>query len=227
MIRCLIVDDDKLTRTSLEHLCKKEQGIEVVGACENVSAALTILESEPVELILLDIEMPEQTGFDLLAQLPIIPYVIIISSKEEYAYEAFQYEVNDYLKKPVTPARFKAAVSKVKSDESPADAPEPESIFIKADGKFIQLNLGDIDFIENVGDYVRFHTERGNYIVYSTMKNLDKRLPSSRFMKVHRSYIVNLRKIIDIEENTLLIKKHVIPISRANKSPLIARLNMI
>ena len=91
MLKCLIVDDDPMTRMSLAHLCKKEKDIEIIGSCENVKNALGVLRSQSVDVLFLDIEMPEATGFDLLEAIPVMPYVVIISSKEEYAFDAFQY----------------------------------------------------------------------------------------------------------------------------------------
>ena len=227
MLKCLIVDDDQMSRLSLAHLCKIEKDIELVGLCENVKDALGVLRTQTVDVIFLDIEMPEATGFDLLEAIPVMPYVVIVSSKEEYAFNAFQYQVSDYLKKPISLIRFKQAIQKVKIDQEQEEKVDSENIFIKSEGKFIQLLFDDIDFIENVGDYVKFVTERGNFIVHSTMKKLDEKLPSTKFIKVHRSFIVKLSKIIYIEDNTLVIKKSVIPISRANKSDLLNRLNMI
>ena len=227
MLKCLIVDDDKMSRTSLSHLCAKDKNIELVATCENVKDALDVLTEQPVDLIFLDIEMPEASGFDLLEATVVMPHVVIISSKKEYAFDAFQYQVSDYLQKPVSWIRFKQAVEKIRSENSRESRTDSKSVFVKSEGKLIQLKVYDIDYIENVGDYAKFVTERGNHIVYITMKKLIEKLPQNQFMKVHRSFIVNLNKIKDIEDNTLVIKKKVIPISRANKAELINRLNLI
>lgn len=228
MTRCIIVDDDQMSRLSLERLCGKVEGLEMVAICENVASALEIMKKEAIDLLFLDIEMPEATGFDLLEQCPVIPEVIITSSKEQYAFNAFQYQVADYLKKPIMYPRFRQAVEKVlmKSRPEPSKQ-EKDSVFIKVDGRLIQLKYDEILYIENVGDYVRFHTDKDKYVVYNTLKSLAEKLPEGKFLKVHRSYIVNLSHIVDIEEGTIVIRKSVIPVSRANRSALMNRLNLV
>jgi DNA-binding LytR/AlgR family response regulator len=233
MLNCLIVDDDRMSRLSLERLCGKMDALHVVASCENVQEAMTVVEKQAIDLFFLDIEMPGGSGFDLLESCAYVPEVIITTSKKEYAFEAFQYQVSDYLKKPILFPRFRQAVDKILlqhqqlEDRPSTRSPHTESIFIKVDGKFVQLKLKEVLYIENIGDYVRFHTEKENYVVYSTLKKLASKLPSDQFLKVHRSYIVNMSHIRDIEEGTIVIGNKVIPVSRVNRPILMDRLNLI
>lgn len=226
MITCLIVDDEIMSRKLLENHINKNEHLKLVKQCENVKSAIDYLSENEVDLIFLDIEMPGANGFELIEQCPILPFIIITSSKEEYAYEAFEYQVDDYLRKPIKIPRFQQAIQKI-INKNIKPSNDHDSIFIKVDGKHVKIELKDILFIENVGDYVKFKMNEKSFIVHSTLKRLIQKLPQKKFMKVHRSFIINLDKIVDIEENSLLIQDHLIPVSRANKAPLMERLNLI
>ncbi|MEN7551368.1 LytTR family DNA-binding domain-containing protein [Rapidithrix thailandica] len=227
-LNCIIVDDDLMARKSLERLCLKSDNLNLVATCENGEQALDTLQEGDIDLVFLDMEMPELSGIDLLDACPVMPQVVVISGEEKYAYDAFQYQVADYLKKPINYIRFKAAVEKVLATYTIQHSIEPEdAIFIKVDGRYVRIQFSDIFYIENVGDYVQFHLTKKALIVYSTLKSLADRLPKDKFLKIHRSYIVNLDKIVDIEENTLVVKDKVIPISRANKPQLMKKLNFL
>ena len=150
------------------------------------------------------------------------------TSKTEYAYNAFQYNVTDYLKKPFTYQRFLEAIQKVskKSEQENGNA-EQDHLFIKSDGKLIRLHNDDILFIESMGDYVKFITPSKKYITHNTIKNLETKVNPQVFMKVHRSYIVNFTKINDIQENVLFINGNMIPISKTHKSGVMQKINII
>lgn len=228
-LTCIIVEDELMARRSLQRLCEQYNSLEVLATFDNATDALAFLAEQSVDLIWLDVEMPGLSGLDLLEQLPSIPYVVLTTSKTEYAYDAFQYQVTDYLKKPISMPRFKIAVEKVlelhaRSKSGPTAA--QKEIYIKTDGRYIRLPFDSISYIENTGDYVKIHTSKQTHIVYSTMKYLEEKL-GVQFLRVHRSYIVHLDKIVDIEENTLVISNKVIPISRANKPELMNRLNLL
>lgn len=228
-LTCIIVDDDVMSARSLQRLCEQHNALEVLATFERATDALDYLTEQSVDLIWLDIEMPELSGFDLLEQLPSIPYVVLTSSKTEYAFDAFQYQVTDYLKKPITRPRFNIAVEKVL--DLSARAPqtltdEQQEIYVKTDGRYIRLPFETISYVENIGDYVKIITSNQSHVVYATMKSMEEKL-GTRFLRVHRSYIVHLNKIVDIEDNTLVVSNKVIPISRANKPELMNRLNLI
>jgi len=228
-LRCIIVDDEIMARKSLQKLCEQHSALELVAICENVQQALKVLEQNEIDLIWLDVEMPEMTGFDLLEKITTTTtQVILTTSKIEYAYDAFQYQVTDYLKKPITGPRFNLAVEKVLDLRQKKDSPQQQhnEIYIKHEGRYIRLPYSDIQFVENIGDYVKIYTSKQAYIIHTTMKSLEEKL-GKQFLRVHRSFIVHLDKIVDIEENNLVISNKVIPISRANKSELMNRLNML
>lgn len=230
-IRTLIVEDEIMARKSLEKLCNNNESIELIGICENAEDALAVIEREDVELLLLDIEMPGISGLELLEKIPYLPQVVFTTSKKEYAFEAFEYEITDFLKKPITASRFIKAIEKVSDNinqlnKSLSLSAENE-MYLKQDGRFIRVPYSSVLYFENVGDYVKVYTDDGNYIIYGALKAIDAKLTYPGFLKVHRSYIVNLQKIKDIEDNTLVIEKKVIPISRAHKSTLMKTINII
>ncbi|MEM6379451.1 MAG: LytTR family DNA-binding domain-containing protein [Bacteroidota bacterium] len=228
-LRTMIVDDDAMARKSVHTLCKKVPSLDVVAICEDAETAIEILKEQAIDLILLDIELQGMSGIDLLRELVQQPQVIFITSETKYAYEAFQYQVTDYLQKPIKIKRFQEAINKAGKVQREIDSYKQRStdIYIKVEGRFVRLSYDDILFFEYVGDYVKINTSNGRFIIHSTLKNIDQKLKDSRFLKVHRSFIINLDKIKDIEENSLVIQGTVIPISRANKPILLSRLNFL
>ena len=229
ILKCLIVDDDLMARKSIERLCERNEHLQLLGIFDNGNDALAYLEKESVDLLFLDIEMPELSGIELLNQLIELPMVIFTTSKTEYAFDAFEFQAIDFIKKPITAQRFEQAVTKAfdTAKKHQIYKTQTSDIYVREDGRFIRVPCDDIQFFENVGDYVRVKTIKAQYIIHGTLKSIDEKLNDSRFLKIHRSFIVNLDKIKDIEENSLVIEKNVIPISRANKSELMARLKIL
>jgi DNA-binding LytR/AlgR family response regulator len=234
-ITCVIVEDLQVAAEYTRKCCEKSGMLQVMGHFTNVADALEFLNNNTVDVLFLDVEMPGATGFDLLDQLGYSPKVILTTSKPEYAYNAFEYHVVDFLKKPFTYQRFLEALQKVAVQENTANAGSPNGIttnsdnhiFIKSDGKLVRLNNEDILYIESMGDYVKFVTTEKKYITHNTIKALEEKVNKNCFMKVHRSYIINLTKIDDIRENDLFIKGIEIPISKAHKQDVLRRLNII
>jgi DNA-binding LytR/AlgR family response regulator len=235
MIQCIIVDDDPLARKSLERLCLRQESLALAGAFERAADAISFLEEteDPVDLIFLDVEMPEMTGIEFLDRLTVMPMVIFTTSNPEYAFDAFEYKAIDFLKKPISIPRFDQAVAKAleisskNQDYLSTSAGNSNELYIKEDGRYIRVNCDEILFFENVGDYIRIKTTTGQHIIHGTLKAIDDKLKDPRFLKVHRTYIVNLSKIKDIEEGTLVIDKTVIPISRAHRQELMSRLKIL
>ena len=227
-LRCIIVEDEVMARKSLQRLCEQHESLDLVSVFENAEDALVFLSTEKVDVIWLDVEMPGLSGFDLLENLTSIPQVIMTTTKTEYAFDAYQYQVTDYLKKPIMLPRFKMAVDKVLelNARKTSVSTQRQEIYVKTEGRYIRLPYSDILYIENIGDYVKIFTQDNSYIIHTTMKYLEEKL-GGQFLRVHRSFIVHLDKIVDIEENNLVIAKKVIPISRANKPELMNRLNML
>jgi DNA-binding LytR/AlgR family response regulator len=225
---CIIVEDLQVAADYLIKCCEKSKLVEVRGHFTNVSDALTFLNENSVDLIFLDVEMPGPNGFNLLDQIPFQPKIILTTSKKEYAYDAFEYNVADFLMKPFSYARFLDALQKVQAspDVLPAEAAS-DHIYIKSEGKLIRLANDSILFVESMGDYVKFVTADKKYVTHNTIKNLEDKVNKQDFLKVHRSYIVNLHHIDDVRENRLFIKGMEIPISKANKSLILNRLNIL
>lgn len=239
-LSCIIVEDIQIAADFLRKFCEKSDLVEVKGHFLNVTDALEFLDRERVDLLFLDIEMPGANGFDLLDRLTYSPMIILTTSKTEYAFNAFQYHVDDYLKKPFTYKRFQEAIQKlqlkasaVHAPATPAPAPvaaalpDTDFLFIKAEEKLIKLKKDDILFLESMRDYVKFVTPAKSYITYSTLKNMEEKLIGPNFLKVHRSYIVNINKIDDIRGNTIYLLGNQIPIGKGHKDEVTARLNIL
>jgi DNA-binding LytR/AlgR family response regulator len=243
-ISCIIVEDIQIAADFLKKFCDKSGLIEVKGHFLNAADALDFLDKDKADLIFLDVEMPGASGFELLDRLTYFPKIILTTSKTEYAFDAFQYHVNDYLKKPFTYKRFLEAVQNLgnSSDPAPAGAalsPTPSTqpavqaqadtdfMFIKSEDKLIKLVKDDIFYIESMRDYVKFVTAGKSYITYSTLKNLEEKLTGHSFLKVHRSYIININKIDDIRGNTIYLQGNQIPVSKDHKEELVKRLNIL
>ena len=230
-LKTVIIDDEKIAIKSLENLCKKVATLDLKASFENPTEGLDYITKEPVDLILLDIEMPELTGLELLDKLPSLPQVIFTTSNKEYAYEAFEYEVTDFIKKPITKDRFLKSIQKAVNRDSYLKEIARDSnlreIYIRVDGRLARVSIDDILYFENVGDYVKVITVDKVHVINIALKHLHVRLNHPRLLKVHRSYIVNMDKIKDIQENTLVINKKVIPISRAHKAIVMNAINII
>jgi len=220
----IIVEDLQPSADFLMKFCERSGMVDVHQHCEDAEQALAYLSGNLVDLIFLDVEMPGLNGFQMLDQLIYKPQVILTTSKEEYAYNAFEYRVSDFLKKPFSYQRFLDAVGKV--DKSNQDI-EENQIFIKVNGKLVRLKYNDILFMESMGDYVKFVTAEKKHITLNTMKNLEQKLCGQQFCKVHRSYIVNLSFIEDIQESTLYIKGNEIPVSKANRSVVLQKIKVL
>jgi DNA-binding LytR/AlgR family response regulator len=227
-IKSIIVEDIQVAADFLRKFCEKSGKVDVLGHFLNVEDALAFLNQNVVDLIFLDVEMPGATGFDLLDRISYSPKVILTTSKTEYAFNAFQYNVSDYLKKPFTYQRFLESIQKIEGTSDIAAAKvDQDHLFIKVDTKLIKLQNTDILFVESMGDYVKFVTPNKKYVTLNTIKNLEEKLDKTTFLKVHRSYLVNLTKIDDLDGNILLIQGNQVPISKGHRDEVLKRLNII
>jgi DNA-binding LytR/AlgR family response regulator len=228
-IRCLIVDDDDMSRKMLEMLIQRVKNLHLVESCNNPLQARDVLSSQAVDLLFLDMEMPDLSGLDLLKSLNTYPEVIIVSSKENYALQAFDYEVTDYLLKPVVLDRFLKAIDRVEKRlaQEQDSYTTPESIFVKANNQIISIRLTEITWIEAYGDYVNIFTEKDRYVVHATMKGIEGKMPRDQFIRVHRSYIIRFDRIQAIEDTVVIIGKKLIPIGESYKPELMRRLNVL
>ncbi|KGO79177.1 LytR family transcriptional regulator [Flavobacterium beibuense F44-8] len=240
----IIIDDETLARTIISQMATKDPELNVTGEFSSAIQAMKFLNEEETkpDLIFLDIHMPDFTGFDFIKTIKNPPAVILVTSDKNFAIEAFEYDcIVDYLVKPITEERFLKAVKKAKAkkDETPAtvsvsastDEKQPtdtaNEFYVNIDRRLIKIDIPTINIVEAKGDYIQIKTETKNYTVHSTLKKIEEKLPSSLFLKVHRTYIINTKKIIDIEDNSVLIGKDVVPVSRANRPELMKRLNML
>lgn len=228
-MRCIIVDDDKISRELIQDYVKDTEGLELLGVFPSAIEANNFLSKNHVDLIFLDVEMPKMSGMELLKSLDEKPLIILITSKEKYAVEAFEHEVLDYLVKPVDYARFVKAYQKAKNrlKPMPLDNITKESIFIKVDSELINLPFKEILWIEALGDYINIITAQRKLVVLSTMKNIEEKLPPNDFVRVHRSYFVRLDRIKKISEDIILVENKLIPVSKSYKKELLQRLNML
>jgi len=237
-MNCIIIDDEATARAIISQLCTNESSLNVLEEFPNAIQAIKYLNQHEVDLIFLDIHMPDFTGFDFIETIKNPPKIILTTSDPNFAIQAFEYNcIVDYLVKPIVPERFSKAIIKaqaipniVKEDIGASDEVETSSgndLYINIDRRLIKIDIPTIYLIEAKGDYIQIKTETKNYTVHSTMKKIEDKLPDSIFLKIHRSYIINVEKIIDIEDNSVLIKKDVIPVSRSNRPKLMKRLNLL
>jgi DNA-binding LytR/AlgR family response regulator len=230
MLKCIIIDDEELSRAIIESSCNKLDHLHVVEQFDNALDAIKYINNTPVDLVFLDIHMPELNGFDFIDSLNNPPNIILITSDANFALNAFEYKcIVDYLVKPIKLPRFIKAVTKIETliPLSKMKEDTNDELYINIDRRLIKLQIPEIYLIEAKGDYINIKTETQNHIVHTTMKKIEEKLPEDLFLKVHRSYIINLKKIIDIEDNSVLIKKEVIPVSRSNRPELMKRLNLL
>lgn len=235
-MNCIIIDDESTARLIINQLCSDVEGLHVVGDFSNAMQAIKYLNEQTVDLIFLDIHMPDFSGFDFIKTLKNPPNIIITTSDKNYALEAFEYDfIIDYLEKPITLERFKKALLKVKkvrqqvvaSSAVKEEATLENDLYVNIDRRLIKIDMPSIYLIEAKGDYINIKTASKNYIVHSTLKKIESKLPDSLFLKVHRSFIINIKKIVDIEDNSVLIEKDVIPVSRSSRPELMRRLNLL
>lgn len=228
-LHCIIVDDEPLSRGFLRRFCEKSDKIIVKEQFANASDALAYLKQNNIELLFLDVEMPGINGFQMLDHLSSIPKVIMTTSNPDYAYTAFEYNVIDFLKKPITYKRFLDAVDKVEKackNDSPSSSGTNNNFFIKSNGSHVRLGYDEILYIEGMGDYVKYVTSDKKYIAHDTLKAIEVTISGENFMKVHRSYIVNIKKIKDYADNTINIHGISIPVSKSNKADLLLKLGI-
>ncbi len=239
-MNCIIIDDEATARAITSQLCSNFSELNVLEEFPNAIQAIKYLnQNDHIDLIFLDIHMPDFTGFDFIQTLKNPPKIILMTSDPKFAIEAFEYDcIVDYLVKPITPERFEKAINKAKAvlsaprkmpsvNRDNLETSSGNELYINIDRRLIKIDIPSIYLVEAKGDYINVKTETKDYTVHSTLKKIEEKLPESIFLKIHRSYIINVTKIIDIEDNSVLIKKDVIPVSRSNRPELMKRLNLL
>lgn len=222
-ISCLIVDDEPLARNLLTDYAKKIPSINLIGSCEGPLQALEVLKTTPVDLLFLDIQMPEITGIGLLKVLPKKPIVIFTTAYSEYALDGYELDVVDYLLKPISFERFLKAVNKVQAritTTQPATTAQPTAddfIFVKDGTKLVKIMINDILYVEGLKDYVTIHTKLQKVVSLQRLKSMEEQLPASLFVRIHNSFIVSLRAITSIHKNEVEIGTAFLPVGETFK----------
>ncbi|MFT6722502.1 MAG: two-component system response regulator LytT [Flavobacteriaceae bacterium] len=236
-MNCIIVDDQESARLVVRQLCAGIEDLDIIEEFSSAIEAIKFLNQQTVDVIFLDIHMPGFSGFDFVQTIKNTARIVLITSDKELAIEAYEYEsISDYLVKPITQERFNKSMLKVKNtlQRTPylhanltQEQQQGNDLYINIDRRLTKLKFDDILFIKAKGDYIDVKTHKEVYCVHSTLKKIKDKLPDNIFLQTHRSYIINFTKIIDIEDNSVLIEKNVIPISRSNRPELIRRLNLL
>lgn len=207
--------------------------LELKGECENPVEAFNYLKKEDVDLVFLDVEMPGMTGIELIKNLEKRPIIILITAKKDYAVEAFELNIADYIIKPVTISRFMLAVDRAKElyesrdQKFEVNEKEKEYIFVRSNSLLTKVKIKDIIYVQALGDYVNIFTNDKRLTVHITLKGMEEKLPSDKFYRLHRSYLTALHHIDNIEEGTAYIGKHPLPIGEQYKKELLRKINLI
>jgi two-component system LytT family response regulator len=219
MIKCIAIDDEPLALQQISSYIQRTPFLEQVALCQSAFEALDILAKTQVDLLFVDINMPDLNGLDFVKSLTQKPFIIFTTAYSEYALEGFKVDATDYILKPIGYEDFLKAVNKVKariqsvSETDDKMSTSNDSLFVKSDYKLIRINLTDIKYIESANEYVQIHIEDEKPITtLIRLKNMEEQLPKSRFMRVHRSFIVNLDKVKVIDRNRIVFDKVYIPV---------------
>jgi len=228
-MNCIIVDDDDASAKALAQLAKQIDYLTVVKTCTNSLDALAVLQKERIDLVFLDVEMPEMSGIEMLRTIDVRPQIILTTSQTKYASEAFDLNVVDYLVKPIALPRFVKAVSKAReiNEASSSFNISKDFFFIKNNSVLMKILIKDVLLIEALGDYVKLHTKDQRFILHATLKSLESKLPNNKFVRVHRSYIIQIDSIKEIEDTTIFINDISVPIGAIYKEEFIKRLNLL
>lgn len=232
MIKVIIVDDDELCISVIEDMVNQLDEFSCIGTFLNALDAYNFTNSNDVDVIFLDVEMPKMGGIELLKNLENPPLVVMITSHDEFALESYEYNVTDFLKKPVVWTRFIKTVQKINHQLFGLGAKliendDLEHVFIKTDSKLVQLKLTDILWVEALGNYVRVNTNEEKFTVLTTMKEIESKLSNKEFVRVQRSFIVRIDKINSIEDNYVIINDKEIHIGKSYKEEFSKKLNIL
>lgn len=227
-LNCLIVDDEPVARKGLEEYVRDVEFLALAGKCENAMKATTFLNQGNIDLLLLDIHMPKLSGIDFLKTLKNPPMVIFTTAYSDYALEGYALDIIDYLVKPIPFERFLKAVQKANDFHTlklKAETPSTHDyFFIKCDHKFEKVNFKDVLYVEAMQNYCIIHVPDRKMITYITFSGLESQLPSYKFLKVHKSFLVSLDKIKSVDSNEIIIANSRIPISRSLKEEVMKRI---
>ncbi|MBI1223230.1 MAG: response regulator [Bacteroidetes bacterium] len=226
--RCLIVDDEPIARQGLIEFVDRNPDLVCHAVAKNAAEASKILNSQPIDIVFLDIEMPRTTGIELLESQSIKPAVVITSAYDQYAIKGFELDVQDYLLKPFSYDRFchgsEKAIQFLKNNDSAGKSPNNDVVYIRAEGVLHRVDLDDLLFIEGMQNYMICHTRDKRLITHITMKALQEQLPDEIFVRTHKSYLANIHAIERIDGNDAIIGEFRIPMSRNYKDEAKSRI---
>lgn len=222
MIKSLVIDDEPVARKGIASYVEQTPFLHLAGTAKSALEANDFLRENEVDLLFLDIEMPDLTGVEFMRSLKNPPAVIFTTAYRDYATEGFELDAVDYLVKPISMQRFLKAANKAlanfEKEQATLSVVEPSNkdhFFIKSDGQYIKIKLEDVLFFESERDYIFIHTQQKRYMTLLTLKQLEQELPKEKFIRVHRSFIISLDKVDSLEGNLIYIKDKRIPVSRA------------
>jgi DNA-binding LytR/AlgR family response regulator len=226
-MNCIIIDDDQACSTVLKQLIEQVNYLKLIGIYSSALEANTALKKEKIDLVFLDIEMPEMSGIDMLSSFE-MPPTILTTSHKEFALDAFEHNIVDYLVKPITLPRFIKAVEKARAIYNKRDgSAEKDYFFIKKDSVHTKIPTKDILWIEALGDYLTVHTVNERFVLHLTLKAIENKLPPDKFVRVHRSFIVHIDNISTIEDTTIYINNVSVPIGALYKENFQKVLNLL
>lgn len=228
-LRCLLIDDEQAAHYVLQHYIKQVDQLTLVGDCYDALEAINFLHRQPVDLLFLDINLPQINGLQLLQTLVNPPRVILTTAYSEFALQSYEYAVVDYLLKPIEFPRFLKAIDKViktSADQQPPAIPvvAEQSMMVKVDTDWVRLAFSSLDYIQSWGNYVKLFTEQHVYVASMTMTEVERRLPSEQFIRIHKSYLVPLSKIQRMSGNEIFIRDTALPVGLTYRRELIERL---
>ncbi|MDP5078717.1 MAG: LytTR family DNA-binding domain-containing protein [Nonlabens sp.] len=227
ILNCYVVDDSSIQRLAIVKMIENHPNLKLVGEFSNAVETKAAIKDAQVDLIFLDIEMPILTGFDLLDDITEKPGVIFVTGQTKYAFKAFDYAAIDYLQKPIKKERFLYAVERALLDyklRTELVEDRGEFIFVKSNLKKRKVYLKELHYVQALGDYVKLITDEDNLVVLSTMKSFEKILPADQFLRIHKSYIINLTKVENYNSKTVELGKESLPLSRNRKTDLVEAL---
>lgn len=227
-INCLIVDDEPIARKILGEYVEELDWLQLVGQAESPLKAINLMAQHPVDLLFLDIEMPQMSGFELLKKLTNPPAVIITTAYPTYAIEGFELDVLDYLLKPISIDRFLKSALKAKAlfeQKNKTSSSQIDYFFVKCDGNIERIEIRNLLYVKALENYIVIQTTQRKYITYLTMKGLEEYLPSEQFVKIHKSYLVPIAKIDRIEGNEVHIGNEKLPLSRTLRADVLQRID--
>lgn len=222
--RCLIIDDEQLARQLLESYVSRIPNLELVASCKNPIDGLDIMQNQSIDLIFLDIQMPELLGTEFVKSLLTRPAIIFTTAYRDYAIEGFDLDIADYMLKPISFERFlqgfNKATDRLKIAKGKSEKNEVEFITVKANHRIYKINYNDLNYIEGLGEYVTFYCKNRKVVALESLKNLESMLPSSLFIRSHRSYIVNKAEIISLYGNQIEIQDNLLPIGKSYRQTI-------